>query len=174
MKWDIRRHPKKSKKFVAKKYFHTIGNNTWRFSIRIKSENLLPLISHFETPITRHIKVKGTASPYDGNSIYWSTRMGRNPDMSKRAANLLKRQKGKCTHCGLIFKYGDIMETDHKKPLKLGGSRGIENLQLLHRHCHDEKTRRDGSLNKHKISGNSLWPIPDNYKWVNDTLILMY
>lgn len=174
MKWGIKRHPNKTKKFVVKKYFHTIGDNNWRFASRTKEGNLFPLIFHSETPIVRHIKVKGNASPYDGNSLYWSTRMGRNPDMSKRTATLLKRQKGKCTHCGLNFKYGDIMETDHKKPLKLGGSRGIENLQLLHRHCHDKKTRVDGSLNVHKNSGNSLWPIPDNYKWVEDTLILMY
>jgi RNA-directed DNA polymerase len=174
MKWGIKRHNNKTKKFVTNKYFHIIGNNNWRFATRMKDGKPYPLISHSETPIVRHTKVKGNASPYDGNSVYWSTRMGRNPDMSKRTATLLKRQKGKCIHCGLTFKYGDIMETDHIKPLKLHGSRGTENLQLLHRHCHDEKTKGDGSLNKIKISGNSLWPIPDNYKWVNDTLILMY
>ena len=176
MKWGIKRHNNKTKKFVAKKYFHTIGDNNWRFAAKMKEGKLFPLKLHSETPIVRHIKVKGNASPYDGNSVYWSTRMGRNPEMPKRTAMLLKRQKGKCPVCGLTFKYGDLMETDHIKPLKLGGSRGIENLQLLHRHCHDKKTKGEGSLKQkqNKISGNSLWPIPDNYKWVNDILILMY
>ena len=32
------------------------------------------------------------------------------------------------------------MEIDHKFPLHLGGEDRLSNLQLLHRHCHDQKT----------------------------------
>jgi len=39
----------------------------------------------------------------------------------------------------------DVMEVDHKTPLSLGGKDEWVNLQLLHRHCHDEKTAIDGS-----------------------------
>ncbi len=32
--------------------------------------------------------------------------MGHHPEMPNREALLLKQQKGKCTHCGLIFREG--------------------------------------------------------------------
>jgi RNA-directed DNA polymerase len=62
-----------------------------------------------------------------------------------REALLLKKQKGKCAHCGLTFREGDLMEVDHIKPISLGGKDEWKNLQLLHRHCHDIKTGSDGS-----------------------------
>ena len=37
------------------------------------------------------------------------------------------------------------METDHIIPQSLGGDNRLMNLQLLHRHCHDQKTAQDGS-----------------------------
>ena len=40
---------------------------------------------------------------------------------------------------------GDIMEVDHITPRSLGGKNDWKNLQLLHRHCHHEKSRTDGS-----------------------------
>jgi RNA-directed DNA polymerase len=40
------------------------------------------------------------------------------------------------------------MESDHITPKSLGGDNSIKNKQLLHRHCHDNKTALDGSLNR--------------------------
>jgi RNA-directed DNA polymerase len=37
------------------------------------------------------------------------------------------------------------MEVDHIIPRSQGGSDRYWNLQLLHRHCHDLKTAKDGS-----------------------------
>lgn len=42
--------------------------------------------------------------------------MGNNPEMPKRVSKLLKKQKGKCTYCGLIFRENDVMEVDHRIP----------------------------------------------------------
>jgi RNA-directed DNA polymerase len=61
--------------------------------------------------------VKGNASPDDGDWLYWSSRMGAHPEVPVRIAMLLKRQKGKCAHCGNYFKDGDLIEVDHKIPL---------------------------------------------------------
>jgi len=76
---------------------------------------------------------------------YWSKRRGEYPETPTRVANLLKRQKGICPHCGLYFTSTDIVEVDHIKPTSLGGKDTYENLQLLHKHCHDTKTAKDGS-----------------------------
>jgi RNA-directed DNA polymerase len=69
--------------------------------------------------------------------------MGKHPEAPTRVATLLKMQKGKCTHCKLFFKDGDLMEIDHKIPRSQGGKDSYDNLQLLHAHCHDAKTAVD-------------------------------
>ncbi|MBI1242441.1 MAG: hypothetical protein GC195_13170 [Nostoc sp. RI_552] len=38
------------------------------------------------------------------------------------------------------------MEVHHIIPLSKGGKDEYNNLQLLHRHCHDQKTANDRSL----------------------------
>jgi RNA-directed DNA polymerase len=144
-KWGIQRHPNKKEKWIAKKYWQKVGNRHWVFATRVES-NPIKLQLHAETPIVRHVKVKGEASPYNGNLKYWSTRMGKQPGVPMRVSKLLKKQKGKCAHCGHYFKEEDIMEVDHIIPETLGGKDEYKNLQLLHRHCHDVKTASDGSL----------------------------
>ena len=72
--------------------------------------------------------------------------MGKHPEVSTSVATLLKIQKGKCTHCGLYFREEDVMEVDHIIPRNKGGKDQYNNLQLLHRHCHDQKTTVDGSV----------------------------
>ena len=142
LRWGYRRHPKKGKTWVNKKYWHTIGNNNWNFSC-VKDDINYALPKHFETKIFRHIKVKGKSSPYDGNSIYWATRRGNHPEIKSSLARLLKKQKGKCSHCQLTFKPGDRIEIDHIVPRQAGGNKIKDNLQALHLHCHDVKTKSD-------------------------------
>jgi RNA-directed DNA polymerase len=124
------------------KYWRTVGDRNWCFS----TEDGLELLTHASTPIVRHTKVRGEASPYNGDWIYWSKRRGEYPETPNRVATLLKRQKGICNHCGLYFTSTDIVEVDHIKPTSLGGKDTYDNLQLLHKHCHDTKTATDGSI----------------------------
>jgi RNA-directed DNA polymerase len=126
------------------KYWRPVGDRNWCF----RTEDGLELHTHASTPIVRHIKVKGDASPYNGDWIYWSKRRGEYPETPNRVATLIKKQKGSCPHCGLYFTSTDIVEVDHIKPTSLGGKDTYDNLQLLHKHCHDSKTATDGSLNK--------------------------
>jgi RNA-directed DNA polymerase len=157
--WAKRRHSNKSGEWVANKYWQSIGNDNWVFATKQEGENPLRLLKHSATEIMRHVKVKGDASPYDGNLVYWSSRMGQNPEVPKDVATLLKRQKGKCAHCGLYLTEESVLEVDHIIPKSKGGKNGYKNLQLLHRHCHDEKTVNDGSLGN-KSGCNSAKPKP--------------
>ena len=77
-------------------------------------------------------------------------RMGRHPELPTKQAQLLKRQRGKCGWCELYFTREDVLEVDHIIPKALGGGNGLDNLQLLHRHCHDQKTEGDGSSSARK------------------------
>ncbi|HEY9692456.1 MAG TPA: HNH endonuclease signature motif containing protein, partial [Oculatellaceae cyanobacterium] len=89
----------------------------------------------------------------------WSTRLGKNPELPKTVTTLLKSQKGKCAHCELHFTEFSVIEIDHIIPKSRGGKNEYKNLQLLHRHCHDEKTASDGSLGT-KSGCNSAKPKP--------------
>lgn len=154
--WAKHRHADKSWEWISRKYWQTIGGDQWVFATRLEDENPQILRKHNATPIVRHIKVKGDASPFNGDFIYWSTRMGKHPEAPHRVSMLLKRQKGKCAFCELFFRDGDVMEIDHKIPRSQGGKDEYRNLQLLHRHCHDVKTALDavagGVHDKHQIT----------------------
>ena len=141
--WAKRRHPNKSGKWISRKYWQINGGN-WTFATPQESKNLMRLIKHYGTPIVRHVKVKGESSPFDGNLVYWSSRIGTHPEATTRTSTLLKKQKGKCNHCGLYFREEDVLEIDHITPKKQGGKDEYKNLQILHRHCHDTKTAKDG------------------------------
>ncbi|WP_442854727.1 group II intron maturase-specific domain-containing protein [Fischerella sp. PCC 9605] len=111
-RWAKRRHPGKSKTWVSKKYWGTVGNDNWVF----RTKHGLTLLKHSATKIIRHVKVQGTNSPFDGNLVYWSQRQGKNPLLPTRVTNLLKQQEGKCPHCELYFRETDVMEVDHIIP----------------------------------------------------------
>jgi RNA-directed DNA polymerase (EC 2.7.7.49) len=130
------------------KYWRTVGDKNWCFS----TEDGMELLTHSSTPIVRHTKVKGEANPFDGNWIYWSKRRGEYPGTNSRVSKLIKRQKGICPHCGLYFSSMDIVEVDHIKPTSIGGKDTYDNLQLLHKHCHNTKTANDGSSTKTKVN----------------------
>ena len=105
---------------------------------------------------------------------YWSSRMGKNPEIPSRVATLLKKQKGKCTHCGLFFREDDVMEVDHIIPKSKGKKDEYKNLQLLHRHCHDIKTANDGSSGS-KSDCNSVEPKPTKrLERVEDKWVMRY
>jgi len=68
-RWAVRRHPRKSRKWVKQKYFRTVGGRNWVFFGQIEGRDNQPrLINLFDVasvPIKRHIKIRNTANPYD-------------------------------------------------------------------------------------------------------------
>jgi RNA-directed DNA polymerase len=136
--WAKRRHPNKSRRWIAHKYWK-VDLGKWDFS----TGNTSRLSLHSQVKIKIHIKVEATKSPYDGNWLYWATRMARHPQVGVTTGKLLKKQQGKCNWCNLYFSSDDKLETDHILPLFKGGKDRLDNLQLLHRHCHHQKTAVD-------------------------------
>jgi RNA-directed DNA polymerase len=140
--WASHRHPRKNQRWIANKYWLIDQGEGWTFAAKTP-DGMVRLARHNATVIKRHVKVQGTRSPYDADWIYWSTRMGRHPQVNQRVALLLKRQKGLCPLCRLFFKDRDLLEIDHILPRAQGGLDEFKNLQLLHRHCHDAKSAND-------------------------------
>ena len=56
---------------------------------------------------------------------------------------IMKRQKHKCARCGMDISKLTVVHYDHKRPLALGGSDTLRNLQALCPNCHAEKTQED-------------------------------
>ncbi len=171
-RWADRRHPKKNKHWVSEKYWIKIGNDKWNFGCKIK-EKSYALIKHPNIAIKRHAKVKGTKSPYDGDTIYWAKRKGTHPELKDSTAKMLKKQEGKCNWCKLPFQEGDVIEDDHITAKKAGGDNTLKNRQLLHKHCHDEKTREDlKAIKAYKQDKEwqklTKWFNSQNWEWVDD------
>jgi RNA-directed DNA polymerase len=127
------------------KYWHYIGDK-----LTFSATSGIRLIAHSDTPIKRHVKVRGDKSYFDGDILYWSTRKGAHPELPKRVTMLLKKYKGRCPECELMFVGDDLIEVDHIITKKDGGTDKFDNLQPLHRHCHDVKTARDDA-NRHTL-----------------------
>ena len=131
-KWARYRHPRKSRHWVSRRYWDIEPGHGWVFGHR----QGLALNAHGRIPIVRHAKVRGTASPYDGNWSYWASRRGTYPGIPRRLASLLKKQQGRCQACELFFLPDALVEIHH-----LDGNRHHNkyiNLAAVHRHCHDQ------------------------------------
>jgi len=132
LRWAKHRHPNLNSRQIVSRYWLVHQGYGWVF----QTHDGLKLRGHSETPIRRHVKVKTNRSPYDGDWLYWGTRLRNYPGLPPFKANLLKRQDGKCAYCGLHFLSEDAMEVHHQDGNHLHSGR--QNLRLLHRYCHDQ------------------------------------
>jgi len=147
-RWALRRHPRKNRIWIFHKYW-ALESEGWKF----QATNGSWLYLHQDTTVKALTRIHGSASPFDGNLIYWAQRLEKHPLTRTRVGKLLKIQKGKCARCGLYMREGDKLEVDHIIPRRLGGDNMLQNAQLLHRHCHDRKSAQDGSHPSQKAEG---------------------
>jgi RNA-directed DNA polymerase len=130
VKWaDYRHHRHKSPGWRYRRYWRRIRGRV------AFSDGTTTLIKHGNTKVRRHVKVMGDKSPFDGDWLYWSARLGRDPTKPNRVVKALKRQDGKCAYCGLRFMAEDVLETHHRDGNH--ANHAFSNLVILHGHCHD-------------------------------------
>ena len=144
--WAHRRHPNQGGYWRASRYWLVNQAGGWIFATK-QGDRRIRLRTHVETPIVRHVKVQGNRSPFDGDWIYWATRMGKHPELPVRIAKLLKQQRGQCSYCKLYFKSEDLMEVHHVDGNHQNDK--WDNLTLIHQHCHDQV--HSGVHDKHPV-----------------------
>ena len=69
-RWARRRHPAKGAKWVLRKYFHRDGGLAWAFAAKGPDDGQSPRLRLFRAmtiPITRHVKIRAQANPYDAS-----------------------------------------------------------------------------------------------------------
>ena len=137
-RWCKRRHPKKSHKWIAKKYFRRVGTRNWTFSVNMADSFELHLIYATDTKIVRWLKTKSEATPFDERFTEYfedrdTKRMLREINGRKKLNALYKMQKGICPHCGepITAERGFRIHTEVGADFK-------EKNVLLHADCHRE------------------------------------
>lgn len=146
-RWAKRRHPKKSPSWVKAKYFHQLGQQRWVFSAEIRGKEGRPfrlqLLKAASIPIKRHIKIKGAANPYDSDwEVYFEERTGLqmldNLKDRKRLLHLWFGQAGICPLCQQKITKESGWNLHHIQRRTDGGTETMDNLVLLHPHCHSQ------------------------------------
>jgi len=145
-RWARRRHPKKSGRWIKRKYFAQRQTRDWMFFGEAcddegqTSQVWLQLASNI--PIKRHVKVKGEANPYDPTyEAYLDRREQAHMLESFRGTRTLRflwlEQRGLCIVCNEKITRLTGWRLHHCVSLVRGGSKHADNRVLLHPECHD-------------------------------------
>jgi RNA-directed DNA polymerase len=143
--WARRRHRGKSAAWVKRKYFTGRDDNPWCFRGTIQDEeggfHTVFLVRARDTPIRRHVKVRGTANPYDPAwELYFEERLGRHMANSMTgqgtARYLWLEQNGQCLRCRQPLTLEAGWHVHHLVWRVRGGDDNTDNLVLLHPNCH--------------------------------------
>lgn len=144
-RWAKRRHPKKTRWWIADRYFHRVGARRWTFSGEVEEQNgaskKVWLFRASTIPIIRHVKVRGEANPYDPQwEIYFEERLGVKLVKSLRGRwqllRLWQEQNGCCPVCGQKITRLTGWHNHHLVWRSNGGKDGASNRVLLHPECH--------------------------------------
>jgi RNA-directed DNA polymerase len=150
--WAKRRHSKKSKKWIKKKYFQSIGEQNWVFFGEILGQQgtiqPIRLFKAKSVTIERHTKVQSEANPYDPNwETYFEKRldvkMAHNLKGRRKLLYLWKQQSGLCPLCKRKITKLTGWHSHHIVWRSLGGREEADNRVLLHPDCH-ERLHRQG------------------------------
>ncbi|MBD2606042.1 reverse transcriptase N-terminal domain-containing protein [Scytonema hofmannii FACHB-248] len=103
-----------------------------RYSSKKLLDKAFPAVPYSEN---KHVSVKGTKSPYYGDTTYWSERNSKlyNGETSKA----LKKQNHKCASCGLKFIDEERVHLHHINGNHANWKKN--NLEAIHESCHDYK-----------------------------------
>jgi len=143
--WSKRRHPRKSRQWIVKRYFRSIGRRNWVFACDIQNRQgkdiMLSLFKAADVRIVRHVKVKAEANPFDQSwDKYFEKRqrdsMVRRLENRKFLLGVWKRQNGICPGCGQLITDDNKWDIHHVVHRTDGGSDEQENLEMRNPNCH--------------------------------------
>jgi len=156
-RWCVRRHSKKGRRWVRKRYFQTLGTRTWTFATQAKDaagqKVTVALLYCGEVTIKRHTKVKAEYNPFDpGWEEYGETlrqqRLMDNLQHRKQWISLFQQQNGKCALCGTAITRETGWHDHHIVYRVMGGDDSLANRVLLHPNCHQQVHLRGLEVSK--------------------------
>jgi RNA-directed DNA polymerase len=156
-RWALRRHPRKGKRWLMRRYFARRGGRSWCFfGSRRKKDGTKEVVWLFHAtslPFSIYTKVRRASNPYHPAwEMYFEERESRHMahTLAGRAILLYlwRTQGGKCPACGLPISRETGWHSHHVIPKVLGGHDGATNRQLLHPECHRQLHSRLGRLHR--------------------------
>jgi RNA-directed DNA polymerase len=78
----------KKKKKVKMEGWKKVGGRNWVFGPKDKTLQLSTYSEH-STSLHDYVKIQGERSPFDGDNVYWASRLGKNPNYSISQSKLL-------------------------------------------------------------------------------------
>ena len=146
-RWAKRRHPNKGRHWIRRKYFRSKDFRNWVFHGTVDGPGGKPkeveLFSLARVPITRHVKIRGEANPYDPEwETYFEERLGVQMEANLKGRRKLLRlwveQNGICPVCKQKITKLTGWHNHHIVWRSYGGSDGAQNRVLLHPTCHTQ------------------------------------
>jgi RNA-directed DNA polymerase len=143
-RWAKRRHPRKNRRWVVNHYYGVDQGRGWDLW---DGRNRLP--RHNETRVSRFVKVRGKASPFDPNlRAYWEDRRTRR--LVREASHfhrvhLLQRQAGRCAACKAVFDPDLEQGGNTNIVVRRDPATGEMTRVLVHRWCRPGRSPRSTS-----------------------------
>ncbi len=134
-RWAKRRHPNKTGKWIASRYFSAKNGYKWTFRDRLLDKDLIHSLP--AVPYQRHIKVKANANPFcEKWDEYFQKRAFKLKirSVSTFKGRIVKRQKGICPVCQQLIQVDEEVDLHHKD--ENHDNDHIGNLVFLHPNCH--------------------------------------
>jgi len=141
MKWGLKRHSNKTTKWVFNNYWkHSDGR--WTFHTprtQEKSTTLLPY-NHAQKKIRTRLSHKVNVFDLNNKDLICKKQLAKKVYLTYKKEIVMRKQKALCPVCNQYLNpyQPDILDLHHVIPRKNGGSDKLDNLKLLHEHCHYE------------------------------------
>ena len=133
--WACRRHKRKGKGWVRRRYFGRHKGKAWQFM-----DNGAILFNPGSVPVIRFTKVNGKASPMNPDEqAYWIMRRKDRLDRRGYIGKYnfwLRKQSYRCALCNRRFNGEDPIDKHHLIPKSKGGTDDSYNIVIVHRWCH--------------------------------------
>jgi RNA-directed DNA polymerase len=136
-RWCKRRHPDKTGRWIAERYFLQGQSSGWRFTDPVTGTSLIKVAELVKQQ--RHIKIRSAANPFDPEwDMYFENRDKK--QVLALTANLMAKvhrvQDGICPACAQVIQYDEELVLHHRdgkhKNFKLA------NLVFYHPNCHQQ------------------------------------
>ena len=158
-KWARRRHPQKGKRWILQKYFKRVKGVNHRFAgIEIQKDGTtqeFTLLKMAYTPIRRHVKIQGSAHPFDTKyDEYFERRTSdkwRNNSKRMTVENKISMiQKNTCPNCNKRLTINQRWCISLKRKASIGGEYKLGNMDIVHSGCY-EQWQHEKSVKKQAV-----------------------
>jgi RNA-directed DNA polymerase len=134
-RWAKRRHPNKTGRWIAERYFPHQAGESWRFADPVTGKRIIRVRQAVKPQ--RHVKVKGDANPFDPAWAAYFQHRDRQLALKASSAfraKVLHQQHGRCPVCRQVIQCEEDLELHHRDGDHQHNR--LVNLAFLHPNCH--------------------------------------